>query len=282
MSLPPSTRTDQLLRFSVFEVDLAAGELRKNGIKIRLQEQPFQILAFLLGRPGELVTRQDLRDKLWSNDTFVDFDHSLNTAINKLREALGDSASSPRFIETVARRGYRFLAAVRWEKDVTHAAGAAAEPAPPELPKPHRSAIRGLFGLIQIMYLVFYIEALIHWQGIERVSWTAAHRVVFVCIVLISASIGIPVRLYLISAGAFDYSRLGEKFHRIFPGLFALDELWAVVPFLIVDRIGLGAALGATAALLYVPFAERTLVRMAYRLPLTSSPRSRGQGCRGR
>ena len=81
---------------------------------------------------------------------------------------------------------------------------------------------------------------------------------------LATAAVGIPVRLYLLSAGGFDYAGLGEKFRRIFPGVFALDELWAVAPFLIVDRIGLGAALGATAALLYVPFAERTLVRMAY------------------
>src|ERR1041385_1587822 len=112
MSLPSPSHASQVLRFGLFEVDLSTGELRKNGVKIRLQEQPFQILAFLLARPGELVTRQDLRDQLWSNDTFVDFDHSLNTAINKLREALGDSASSPRFVETVARRGYRFLGSV--------------------------------------------------------------------------------------------------------------------------------------------------------------------------
>src|ERR1051325_10204853 len=116
MSLPFSSHASQVLRFGVFEANLATGELRKNGVKIRLQEQPFQILVFLLVRPGELVTRQDLRDKLWSNDTFVDFDHSLNTAINKLREALGDSASSPRFVETVARRGYRFLVPVESAK----------------------------------------------------------------------------------------------------------------------------------------------------------------------
>src|SRR5436853_4816387 len=165
MSLPPSTRTDQLLRFSVFEVDLAAGDLRKNGIKIRLQEQPFQILAFLLGRPGELVTRQDLRDKLWSNDTFVDFDHSLNTAINKLREALGDSASSPRFVETVARRGYRFLAPV--EVLGSSPTSAPQDESPGlhpqlEVPLPHRSLTRALFAPIQVLYLSFYAPALIN------------------------------------------------------------------------------------------------------------------------
>ena len=101
------------LRFGVFEVDLRAGELRKHGLQVRLQKQPFQVLVMLLGHPGEVVTREELQKKLWPADTFVDFDHGLNKAINKIREALGDSAESPRFVETVARRGYRFLAEVR-------------------------------------------------------------------------------------------------------------------------------------------------------------------------
>ena len=100
------------LRFGAFEVDLPAGELRKQGFKIRLQEQPFQVLAALLENAGDVVAREDLRQKLWPGDTFVDFDHSLNNCINKVREALGDSASNPRFIETLARRGYRFIAPV--------------------------------------------------------------------------------------------------------------------------------------------------------------------------
>src|SRR5271163_453465 len=101
------------LRFGVFEVDLRAGELRKHGLKIRLQEQPFQVLRMLAERTGEVVTREDLQKKLWRTDTFVDFDHGLNKAINKIREALSDSAENPRFVETVARRGYRFLAEVK-------------------------------------------------------------------------------------------------------------------------------------------------------------------------
>src|SRR6266404_3286454 len=99
------------LRFGVFEADLRAGELTKRGLRIRLQEQPFQVLAMLLERPGELVTREQLREKIWGQ-TVVDFDHGLNKAVNKIREALGDSAENPRFVETVARRGYRFLADV--------------------------------------------------------------------------------------------------------------------------------------------------------------------------
>src|SRR5436309_10746431 len=99
-------------RFGVFEVCLRGGELRRNGSRVKLQEQPFQILTLLLDRPGEVVTREDLRNRLWPVDTFVDFDHSLNAAIKRLRDALGDSAENPRFVETVARRGYRFVAPV--------------------------------------------------------------------------------------------------------------------------------------------------------------------------
>jgi DNA-binding winged helix-turn-helix (wHTH) protein len=99
-------------RFGVFEVDVHAGELRQQGIKINLQEQPFQVLALLLECPGEVVTREELQRRLWSDDTFVDFDRSLNKAINRLREALEDAADSPRFIETLPKRGYRFIAPV--------------------------------------------------------------------------------------------------------------------------------------------------------------------------
>src|SRR5206468_10905447 len=105
-------RSSSILRFGVFEVDVRAGEVRKQGVRIKLQEQPFHVLTVLLQRPGEVVTREELRNQNWPADTFVDFDNSLNTAINKLREALGDSADSPRFIETLPRRGYRFIAPV--------------------------------------------------------------------------------------------------------------------------------------------------------------------------
>ena len=104
--------TVRLVRFGVFEVDLRSGELRKKGTRIRLQGQPYLLLITLLKQPGELVTREELRSALWPEDTFVDFDHSLGTAVNKLREVLGDSAANPRFVETAPRRGYRFIAPV--------------------------------------------------------------------------------------------------------------------------------------------------------------------------
>jgi DNA-binding winged helix-turn-helix (wHTH) protein len=115
----PSPEPKRSIRFGVFEVDFRAGELHKNGLKIKLQEQPFLILSLLLERAGEVVTREELRQKLWSADTFVDFDHGLNAAVKRLRQALGDSADNPRFVETLARRGYRFIAPVnQLTKDV--------------------------------------------------------------------------------------------------------------------------------------------------------------------
>lgn len=110
----------QTVRFATFEVDLRAGELRKNGVKVKLQEKPFQVLALLLERRGELITRQELREELWPADTFVDFDHSLGTAIAKLRQALGDSAQNPRFVETVSSRGYRFLVPIELPLPTRH------------------------------------------------------------------------------------------------------------------------------------------------------------------
>src|SRR5215468_8280462 len=105
----PAPRT-RIARFGLFEADLEQRVLTKQGFRIRLQDQPFEILSLLLQRPGEIITREEIQQKLWPADTFVAFDDGLNTAIKKLRLALGDSAENPRFIETVPRRGYRFLA----------------------------------------------------------------------------------------------------------------------------------------------------------------------------
>jgi DNA-binding winged helix-turn-helix (wHTH) protein len=278
MPVPPNN--SRVARFGVFELDLNAGELRKSGLKLRLQGQPFQVLALLLERAGDVVTREELRQQLWPSDTFVDFDHSLNTAINKVREALGDSATSPRYVETLARRGYRFIAPVETNGWFDHATPAPAQTAFPqpytspvtlhpelEVPIPRRGLTRGLFALIQLMYLCFYVAALVRLHAIQNIAdgflplWAAT---TLAGAVLVTAGVGIPLRLYLISAVSFDYQRLGEKFRQMFPFVLGLDQLWAVTPFLLIVRIGLGAAFAASAALLYLPFSERTLIRMAY------------------
>jgi cholera toxin transcriptional activator len=282
-------------RFGIFELDGATGELRKDGrSEPRLREQPLQILLRLLEAPQEVVTRDELRQRLWASDTFVDFDHGLNTAVNQLRAALGDSAASPRFIQTLPRKGYRFIAPVQAvepgnAENIRRPGRADAESAgevtaPPEdvsqgekldnrtfvlseaheLPQSSRSAVRILFGLIQLMYLIFYVVTLERISAIEAIlsAMGSMARMVWI-VVLVSAAAGIPIRLYLLSAIAFDYRGLRGKFLKLFPLIFPLDEVWALAPFLMIENLGIGLALGATAALLYVPFAERSLMLMA-------------------
>jgi DNA-binding winged helix-turn-helix (wHTH) protein len=126
-----------LIRFGVFEVDVKTGELRKHGLRMKLREQPFQILTLLLEHPGDVVTREELQKKLWPADTFVDFDHGLNRAVNQLRDALSDSAENPRFIETFPKRGYRFIARL----EDSNAAEERATPAEPVARRPeHETA----------------------------------------------------------------------------------------------------------------------------------------------
>jgi len=277
--MSPSNREARFLRFGVFEVDLATGELRKKGARVRLQEQPFQVLSALLQNPGQIVTRDELRGKIWPADTFVDFDHSLNTAVNKIRESLGDSASSPRFVETLSRRGYRFIAPVEVNACIaTAAAGTSASGEKNEtegaalhpqlhVPVPRRGLVRALFALIQIMYLIFYVAGLAHLRDVDRVtsSFLTGRRAAFIVgALLITGAVGIPLRFYLLSSVAFDFRKLGATFPKLFPFVLAVDQLWAITPFLLLPQIGVGLAFAATAALLYVPFSERTLVRMAY------------------
>ena len=145
------------IRFGVFELDLAAAELRRNGARVKLQEQPFQVLAALLERPREIVTKEELQERIWKDDTFVDFDRSLATAVNKVRQALGDSATNSRFVETVPRRGYRFIYPLE-------GVGEASQDSRVELPTPAPSAsgwprvipwaLAGLAALVVFLFVV--------------------------------------------------------------------------------------------------------------------------------
>jgi DNA-binding winged helix-turn-helix (wHTH) protein len=132
--MPQPAPAPAILRFDVYALDLRAGELYKNGRKIKLQEQPFQILAMLLEHPGDVVTREEMRQRLWSGDTFVDFEHSLNTAIKKIRHALNDEAGKPRFIETLRRRGYRFAGYLAENSPSSESSALPSTPPLPSLP----------------------------------------------------------------------------------------------------------------------------------------------------
>jgi hypothetical protein len=221
-----------------------------------------------------VVTRDEMRQRLWGDGTFVDFDHALNTAMTKIREVLNDSASQPRYVETVAGKGYRFIAPVAQnggEAAVEPAQAADSEAASgsvlstaEELPAPPRRVVRLLLGLLQVLYLGFYLTALANLREVDDlfVEANLLPPTVLMCVLVGTAAILIPVRLYLAAAVAFDLRQLPGKFARIFPVLLVLDELWALSPFLLAHYISVGFALGMCAILVYLPFAQRSLVLM--------------------
>jgi len=269
MSSSATTPPERRARFGLYEANLAAGELRKNGNKLRLQEQPFQVLAMLLDRAGMVVARDELRERLWPADTFVDFDHSLNTAINKLRDVLGDTAGNPRFIETLPRRGYRFIAPVEWREP--SALRPAQTHSPPgleadDLAQGDHRVTRVLFGLLQFMYLIFYVCGLWRLEEIGDIAEMHFHLSggKAEAVVLVTALIGIVLRLYTLSATGFNYRLLGSKFRKLIPLVYLLDLIWAFSPFLLQPRMGMGLAFASCAALLYSPFAQRVLARMTW------------------
>jgi DNA-binding winged helix-turn-helix (wHTH) protein len=156
-----------LIQFGPFVADLAEAVLRKHGVRIKLPAQPFQVLAALLENPGSLVSRNELRQRLWSEDTFVDFEHGLNVAVTRLRQALGDSAEQPRYVETVAKRGYRLCATVdRVEKAEAPPAAATPEVMPAIVPRPQSRSIRVLLACAFLAFL-----------GIALFTLVASHRV---------------------------------------------------------------------------------------------------------
>lgn len=279
--------TSRRYRFGAFEADASTGELRKHGVRIKLNAQPFQVLILLLGRPGEVLTREQIYRELWPDGTFVDSDHGVNSAVNRLRDALGDSAGNPRFVETLSRRGYRFVAPVERiesgqvlspivsdvtaeteanpvapEPDLAYFAGRGILSSPEELPKTPHSVVQTLFVLFQLMYVGFYVGALANLAEIEGLLSPLPKATLVFTVLIVTAGILIPVRAFLLSAAVFHPPRARAKILKIWPFLLPFDELWSLSPFLLLHHINFGLALACTALLVYSPFAQRSLVLM--------------------
>ncbi len=285
-------------RFGVFEVDAATGELRRQGLRLKLNTQPFQVLLMLLDRPGQLLTREEISRELWPDGTFVDYEHGVNSAINRIREALGDTAASPRFLETLSRRGYRFIAPVERldsgegfafrkgfsagesQSSAVSESTAAREgdqpsadapsprsriqilATPEELPKVSYRVAQSLFILFQLMYLGFYVGALANLAEIDDLFSPLPNAAVVYRVLIVTAAILIPVRAFVLCAALFHAPGFGGKFLRIWPFLLVFDELWSLAPFLLLHHINFGLALACTTLLVYSPFAQRSLVLM--------------------
>lgn len=270
-------------RFGIFEADAATGELRRQGLRVKVNAQPFQVLLMLLSRPGQLITRDEIARELWPDGTFVDFEHGVNSAVNRIREALGDTAGSPRFIETLARRGYRFLAPVERigpddnsstlvEPANSSSSEEVPEPklqpfsrilsTPRDLPRTSHSVVLTLFLLLQFMYLGFYVGALANLAEISDLFSPLPAASVIFYVLVVTAAILIPVRTFVICAVVFRAPRFRGKFLLMWPFLLVFDELWSLSPFLLLHHINYGLALACTTLLVYSPFAQRSLVLM--------------------
>ena len=272
-----TSSTQRRYRFGIFEADAATGELRRKGARLRLSAQPFQALLVLLEHAGELVTREELSQALWPDGTFVDFEHGVNSAVNRLREALGDTATNPRFIETLVRRGYRFVAPVEVVADQgkTIQTSTPADPSVQDLPlrarilarqdelpeAPHR-LVAALFLALQAMYLSFYVGALANLDEIRELlaplPWAAG---IFILLVVTAAML-IPVRAFTIAIALFRAPGARQKLLTLWVLLLVADELWALAPFLLLHHMNVGLALACTTLLVYAPFAERSLMLM--------------------
>jgi len=271
-------------RFGIFELDSATGELRRNGLRVKLHAQPSQVLGMLVERPGEILTREEICRELWPDGTFVDYEHGVNSAVNRLREALGDKASNPRFVETLARRGYRFVAPV---EKIAREENVAASPAPPapqpaaesrpevksgvldrvlaapdDLPKSSHAVVQTLFVLLQVMYLAFYFGALANLTAINEVLSALPFATAAFTAMVVTAALLIPVRAFLFCAVLFHAPGMREKFLRMWPFLLPVDALWSLAPFLLLHHLDYGLALASTTLLVYAPFAQRSLILM--------------------
>ncbi len=278
-------------RFGVFEADAATGELRRQGMRIKLNAQPFQVLLMLLERPGELLTREEIARTLWPDGVFVDTEHGVNSAVNRIREALGDMAGNPRFVETLARRGYRFVAPVERigangaappaqpRPGAATPAGAAEESAetsqPPaprrrgrilatedDLPKASHGVVQTLFILFQAMYLAFYVGALANLAEIRDLLMPLPIAAFVYRLLIVTAAILIPVRAFLLCAALFHAPGFRARLLRLWPLVLLFDVLWSLSPFLLLHHINFGLALACMALLVYSPFAQRSLALM--------------------
>ncbi len=278
-----------LYRFGIFELDMAKGELRRRGLRVKLHAQPFQVLTMLIEQaPGDILTREAICRELWPDGTFVDFEHGLNSAINRLRDALGDKASNPRFVETLARRGYRWLVPVERIQSAGALASTPASPAAPtvasanfldrilaseqDLPQSSHTVVQTLFLLLQFMYLGFYIGALANLAEINDLMSSLPHAAQLFLAMIVTAAVMIPVRTFLCFAVLFRAPRLRESYRKLWLLILPLDLLWSLAPFLLLHHINAGVALACTTFLVYSPFAQRSLILMGAGTHATESP----------
>jgi len=288
----PELSPARLYRFGVFEADPSTGELRRQGLRIKLHAQPFQVLTLLLERPGELLTREEISRTLWPEGTYVDYEHGVNSAVNRIREALRDTAANPRYLETMPRRGYRFIAPVERisaeespvvgeeisvasnhlaAADLNSASGAAPSlslesttllATEEDLPRTPYRTVQLLFLGLQLMYLGFYVGALANLPELSDLFTALPNPTLALDVLVVTAALMIAVRAWVMNAAIFHAPGFREKYLRVWPLILMMDALWSLAPFLLLHHMSFGLALACTPLLVYSPFAQRSLILM--------------------
>jgi cholera toxin transcriptional activator len=264
------------IRFETFELNLHTGELSKAGSRVQLQDQPTRLLALLANRHGELVTRDEIHHELWKDGEFVEFEHAVNTAMHKIRVALEDDKDKPRIIETLPKKGYRFIAPV----DVLGGNAASlppsetqkAEPVPAKRPANGEDFVlpisavsaRVLFLLAQVPYVATYLATFYNWDNLDDalirtfvfipVEWSRTFFQVF-------ALVGFAVRIYLIGLVGWGHTEAGPRYRKLFPFLLLMDGLWAATPLLVVEDLGPLVSWAGLILMGWLVFGQRTLMR---------------------
>ena len=249
------------VRFDNFELDRKTAELYKDGRRLKLQDQPARLLVLLVSRPGTVITRGDIQEALWNEGQFVEFEHAINVAVKKIREALEDDPLKPRFIETVPKKGYRFIGVIETARIESAPSRTICdeEVAEREFVLPAMRA-RILFLAVQVVYLTVYGLTLLNMQDVAGVlaeagaPWLAIPA-------LVGAAISIPVRLYLVFTVGLGHPAAGKKYRRMLPYLMPWDWVWAPSPFLASQKIGADWALLLTVLLVYPPISQLILMR---------------------
>jgi DNA-binding winged helix-turn-helix (wHTH) protein len=268
------TVPSEIIKFEEFELDRGRYELRRRGDPVKLERVPMELLILLAEREGQLVTREEIIQRIWGDNVFVDTRQGINTAVRKIRLALRDDPNEPRILQTVVGKGYRLAVPLVFAdshpapRPVTssepstpaRSAENSSKDAQPQLrgarSEPMRpSTARALLLLIEFGYLIFYAASFIWFSAILRLGLPSPAPY----LVLVVALIGSAFRIYLISAIAADFPGKGRLFRQMFPGILVLDAVWAASPLLLFPKLGYVTLL-FVAGLAFLPFTQRTLM----------------------
>jgi cholera toxin transcriptional activator len=276
--VPVASMEQQRIRFDTFELNLHTGELHKQSRRIRLQDQPARLLILLASRPGQLVTRDEIHQALWKDGEFVEFEHAVNTAVRKIRVALEDDSEQPRIIETLPRKGYRFIGSIEAAETMT------SEPVPQQTIERSEKTedfviplsverSRHLFLLAQIPYVATYLATFYYWYRLGSYleqTFPIIPLAISLPLMQVAALVGFTVRVYLISLVGWGHTGSAEQFRRIFPALAILDGFWAATPLLVEHKLTPLVAWTGLILMGWLIFGQRTLMQRIGRTPIES------------